>query len=321
SRGPPRDRVAAPLGRKASGGRSCSLGRGDQLSMARPPVGAYVVLARIASRSATARWARAGSLSRNAAAIVSYAKTYPSRPFCDGTSTQPRGRGRAAVSPPRYTPNRSAADRGTFTKPRPCTSRTLSLAGRGRARPDMATVQIGRGPGIEFGRGTSLQLPQIPAGVRERRHEHAHVPADAVDLLRVPQGKGVVVARRHDERVGVHRLQHVAGVVARQRLTPAGRGQPVPGEGDQREQQYERRPALGTPMTPRPQESQCSKQHGQPPLYAGEPVPAELPGEVLHVVQQLLPVEDERVARVVGARRKHRVVEHRWLAELIAREH
>src|SRR2546428_4353876 len=53
----------------------------------------------------------------------------------------------------------------------------------------------------------------------------------------------------------------------------------------------------------------------------GEPVPGELPGEILHVVEELLPVQDERVARVVGAGRKHRVVEYRGLAELIAREH
>src|SRR5436309_10009439 len=109
---------------------------GDQLSVARPPAGAYVVLARIASRSATARSARAGSVSRNAWAMVSYAKTYPSRLLCDGTSTQPRGRGRAAVSPPRYTPNSSAADRGTSTNPRPSTLHTPppTATGRGTTR-------------------------------------------------------------------------------------------------------------------------------------------------------------------------------------------
>jgi len=48
-----------------------------------------------------------------------------------------------------------------------------------------------------------------------------------------------------------------------------------------------------------------------------EASPGELPGEILRVVQELLPVQDERVAGLSG-RRIHRVVEHRRLAELIA---
>ena len=93
------------------------------------------------------------------------------------------------------------------------------------------------------------------------------------------------------------------------------------GEGQDQRRHGDGRPAIGAPVAPRPEQPQRSEQHRQPPPDAGEPVPAELPGEVLHVVQELLPVQDERVARVVGAGRKHRVVEYRGLAELIAREH
>src|SRR6266540_3586973 len=74
-----REQIGRPLRfdvRRLWVGHARSIGGGDQLSMARPPGGgAYVVLASIASRNATARSARAGSLSRKAAAIVSYAKT------------------------------------------------------------------------------------------------------------------------------------------------------------------------------------------------------------------------------------------------------
>ncbi len=104
--------------------------------------------------------------------------------------------------------------------------------GCGRAWPSAAAVQLGCGARIECHRGSPLQLPKIPTGVRERQHEHAHVLADALDLLRVPQWEGVVVARGHQDRVGIHRLQQVAGVVTRQGFAVAGSGESVGRERD-----------------------------------------------------------------------------------------
>src|SRR5439155_24828874 len=66
------------------------------------------------------------------------------------------------------------------------------------------------------------------------------------------------------------------------------------GEGQYQRRHGDGRPAIGAPVAPRPEQPQRSEQHRQPPPDAGEPVPAELPGEVLHVVQELLPVQDER---------------------------
>ncbi len=276
---------------------------------------------------------------------------------------------------------------------------------RGGERPAPAAVQGGRGRGIEPRGRPALQLAQIPVEVRERKHQHADVPADALHLLRVPQGEGVVVAGRHDERVRVHRLQHVAGVVARHGLTGTGSGEPVAGERHereeedrrgqrpaprrhahapcqalldplhqrreahshphppcregrdeevvplahlvlepgpaiglgvsplevevehehQREREHERRhrergPALGLPVTARAEQPESGERRGEGALHRGGPVPAELPGEVLQVIEELLPVEDQRVAGVVGAGQIHRIVERRRLAELLARE-
>ena len=73
-------------------------------------------------------------------------------------------------------------------------------------------------------------------------------------------------------------------------------------------------------MTSRPQESQRREQHREGALRSRQPIPPELPREVLHVIQQLLSVQEERVAGVVVPRRIHRVVEHRRLAELLARQ-
>ena len=86
-----------------------------------------------------------------------------------------------------------------------------------------------------------LDLPQIPVGVGERQIDDRHVLSNALDLLRVPEREGVVVAGGDEDAVRLDRLQQVIGEVARQRLALSRCGQPVAGEWDQRDRE-ERRP-------------------------------------------------------------------------------
>ena len=83
----------------------------------------------------------------------------------------------------------------------------------------------------------------------------------------------------------------------------------------------QRGPRLGAPLPPSAREPERREPHGEQPLRARGPIAAELPREVLHVVQELLAVEHERVAGVLRAGRIHRIVEHGRLAELLAHEH
>ena len=57
------------------------------------------------------------------------------------------------------------------------------------------------------------QLLDIPVGVEQAEVDHAHVAAQALDLLQIPQGKGVVVPVGKQDAVGFARLQDIVGVV------------------------------------------------------------------------------------------------------------
>ena len=57
------------------------------------------------------------------------------------------------------------------------------------------------------------QLLDIPVGVQQAEVDHAHVAAQALDLLQIPQREGVVVPVGKQDAVGVARLQDIVGVV------------------------------------------------------------------------------------------------------------
>src|SRR5213596_1019688 len=80
-------------------------------------------------------------------------------------------------------------------------------------------------------------------------------------------------------------------------------------------------PALRAPVAPGAKQAERGEPDREGALHAGPPVAAELPREVLHVVQELLRVEDQRAPGIVRAGQVHRVVEHGRLAELLAGQH
>src|SRR6266852_5364068 len=141
----------------------------------------------MASRSWVAWTASAGFRSRKAPAIVSYTTAYWSRLFCDGSSTQPRGRGRAAVWAPRYTPNATLADE----------------IGR---QPELVGVHAGRGGEIDRSfahlvlddlerREVRAQQVGSPEGPRVEQHgDRSQVPRRRLSQEQI-LGQGIARAR------------------------------------------------------------------------------------------------------------------------------
>ena len=101
---------------------------------------------------------------------------------------------------------------------------------------------------VELRRLPAAQLTEVPVGVHQREVGERHVAPDALHLLRVPEGEGVVVARRDEDAVGFDRLEHVDGEVARQRLVRAAGRDPV---ADQRDERQRKHRAGGEPSAPR----------------------------------------------------------------------
>src|SRR2546422_4002963 len=142
--------------------------------------------------------------------------------------------------------------------------------------PRAAPIDRRRLRRVERGERPPLQLPHIPVGVRERQVDDGHVLADVLDLLGVPQGECVVVARRHQHAVGLDRLQQIEREVARQGLTLARGGEIIPHQRYQRQQQHRRRerPAAGGGGPPNPQACPDPPPPGRdPPPHPHPPPP------------------------------------------------
>ncbi len=83
----------------------------------------------------------------------------------------------------------------------------------------------------------------------------------------------------------------------------------------------ERRAAVGLPVPPGTGDAEASEQHRESTLDAPGPVPPDLPGEVLPVVEQLLADQAQRAPGIRLAGGIHRIVEHGRLAELRSHQH
>ena len=84
---------------------------------------------------------------------------------------------------------------------------------------------------------TALHLAHVPVGSHQRKIRQCHVSADVHDVLRVPERKGVVVARGDQDAVRLDRLQHVDRIVAREGLMVPRRADPVAEEWNERQRQ------------------------------------------------------------------------------------
>ena len=84
------------------------------------------------------------------------------------------------------------------------------------------------------------QLAQMPPRVHQREVGEGDVGADPLDLLRVPEREGVVVAGGDQHAVGRHRLEDVMRQVPGHRLVRPARGDPVADERDECHQQDRR---------------------------------------------------------------------------------